>query len=489
MRSRPSQHGTARSVKGQHISGKRVTVMGLGRFGGGLGVTHWLHEGGADVLVTDLADGHDLREPLAQLPGGVRTRLGGHEPGDFANAHLVVASPAVPRPWDNPYLRAAHDAGVPVTTEIGIVASLLPDRARVVGVTGSAGKSTTSAMLARALRAVGATTALGGNIGGSLLGSLDTLPADAIVVLELSSFMLHWLGQDRWSPGVAVVTNLEANHLDWHGSFEHYAACKRAITRYQRPGDVLVSTLWPELTTPIRPTMRDAPVPLTIPGGHNRANAALALTAALATLERLGMEADADALFRAIASFPGLPHRLELAARGAGVRFYNDSKATTPAATARALAALRERHDPERLWLIMGGADKGVDPAALAEAARGAGGLCTIGATGPAIARRARGLCERVHEHGTLQAAVRDAADAIARAGGGAVLLSPGCASWDQFDNYERRGEAFTHAARRWIADRQEAATDAAGPGGNAGHGDPGNRLRGPSHGQQPDGA
>ena len=224
----------------------RVTVMGLGQFGGGLGVTRWLLARGARVLLTDRDPRERLERPLAELAeacesGAVTLRLGGHDERDFADADLVVANPAVPVPWDNAYLRAAREAGTPVTTEIRLAVDEL-DRDRTVAVTGSAGKSSTSSMIALLLDDAPRTARLGGNIGGSLLGAAAR-PGEW-TVLELSSAMLWWLGEgaawaglEPWSARVAVLTNLAPNHVDWHGSLTHYMRSKAEIRRHQRAGD------------------------------------------------------------------------------------------------------------------------------------------------------------------------------------------------------------------------------------------------------------
>ncbi len=227
------------------FEGLRVTVMGLGRFGGGVGVTRWLVERGASVLVTDMAPAEKLAEPLGDIDdlvrrGVVRTRLGEHNVSDFTDTDLVIANVAVPKPWENRFLRAAQAARVPVTTEIRLTIDRLPSRERTIAITGSAGKSTTSAMIHHALRTLGLPTAFGGNIGGSLLPEIERggITRETRVVLELSSAMLHWLGD--WSPRVAVFTNFSPNHLDWHGTLEHYRASKMRILRAQRPGDAAV---------------------------------------------------------------------------------------------------------------------------------------------------------------------------------------------------------------------------------------------------------
>lgn len=429
------------------LASKRVTVMGLGRFGGGLGVTRWLAAQGAEVLVTDLQPAARLTDSVARLDdlvreGRVAVQLGEHRQEDFTACDLLIANPAVPRPWENAYLRAARDAGVEITTEIGLLAGRLPDRRRVIGVTGSAGKSTTAAMIAHALAACGQPVHLGGNIGGSLLQALESITAGDWVVLELSSAMLHWLGE--WSPGEAVVTNLSPNHLDWHGSFEHYELSKRRILASQREGDAAI--LGPELAEWLAaPGVRRVVVPngagvsdLAVPGSHNALNAAVACAA----IEALGLGIGDARCQEAVRTFPGLPHRLCLLGEREGIRFYDDSKSTTPEATLLALQSFDDRAELARVHLIAGGYDKGSDLTPIAQRARRLTGLYCIGTTGPGLVRAAgEGALDCV----TLARAMQEVRRRARR--GDVVLLSPGCASWDQFENFEQRGRAFAALA------------------------------------------
>jgi UDP-N-acetylmuramoylalanine--D-glutamate ligase len=457
----------------QNFSDKRVTVMGLGGFGGGVGVTRWLAAAGARLVVTDKAPAEKLRASLEQIADlGVTLHLGGHEARDFRDTDLVVVNPAVPETSE--FLQIARAAGVPVTTEINLFVERCP--ARCVGVTGSVGKSTVTAMIGRLLEEAtkrstaaddGATKGrvwVGGNIGKSLLEGLGKIAADDLVVLELSSFQLQRTPAVAWSPHVAVVTNITPNHLDWHGSFEAYVAAKLNLVRFQNPQrDVRIIQNLPELRKTFAQLAAggapcwcyglegDVPVAaldgdgqplrweklrLPVPGRHNRENAA----AALAVAHALGVP-DEVAL-AALATFEALPHRLQKVAERGAVTYYNDSKSTTPEA---ALTALRAIETP--LLVILGGYDKGSDlgPVAL-EAARRARFAACIGKTGPGLAaaiQAAGGAAEICPDLRAAVAACRQRARP-----GDTVLLSPACASWDQFVDYRARGELFARLAQ-----------------------------------------
>jgi UDP-N-acetylmuramoylalanine--D-glutamate ligase len=425
------------------FAGRRVTVMGLGHFGGGTGVTRWLAAQGADIVVTDLASADALAASLAEVDdlvkrGIVTLRLGRHNVSDFTGCDCVIANPAVPRPWENRFLRAAQAAGVPVTTEIRLLVERI-DRTRVIGVTGTAGKSTTSAMIHHILRGAGLNAILGGNIGGSLLNALDDLAQAEWIVLELSSAMLYWLGEGvgspearGWSPHIGAITNVTPNHIDWHGSFEHYVSSKRNIDRYMTAGDRRLSG-----ESSADSTAGEPGNPLRIPGRHNLRNARLA-----AQVAAVAAGIPTERSLALLAEFRGLPHRLQLVAEYDGRRFYNDSKSTTPEATRLAIESFA---DPRTVHLIVGGYDKGSDLTPIARSANRLAGLYTIGATGRSIAAAAPRPCFAEFCE-TLDAAI-DRARGRMKAGD-VLVLSPGCASWDQFANYEQRGERFTERVR-----------------------------------------
>ena len=419
--------------------------MGLGRFGGGLAAATYLAGRGAEVLATDLGTADDLGpaiEPLNHL--NIQLRLGEHRIEDFQNADLVIVNPAVPRPWSNPFLEAARASGARLLTEIRLAIGDRPAH-HLIGITGTAGKSTTAAMVHHALCRVrpDLDCHLSGNIGGSLLN--DPPPPTSSIVLELSSFMLHWLAgdggdpEDRATPGLAAITNIAPNHLDWHEAADHYAACKRGISLSTPTCESprLLPADDPTADASIEPGLR-----LLVPGEHNRRNARLAIRLAFEHVRlRSGRENPhglLEEITEAMSDFPGLPHRLASLGRINGVHAFDDSKSTTPEATCLAVDAFEQT---ERIHLIAGGYDKGADLAAIAALAPRLAGLHAIGATGPAL------ISKGGTYHGTLEVAV-DAAMSVARPGD-VILLSPGCASWDQFTNYEARGGSFAQALER----------------------------------------
>lgn len=492
------------------FTGKRVTVLGLGVLSGGVASARYFAARGADVTVTDLLPAEALRKSIDALsPWPVRYVLGEHREEDIAGADLVVVGPAVRD--DSPFLRLARDRGVPLTTESNLVFETC--RRPVVGVTGSNGKTTTTRLIGALYQAADPAVLVGGNIGRALLNELEEEASDSPVVLELSSFQLHRLAWIRRSPGMAVVTNLSPNHLDWHGTFDAYERAKRHIVHYQSPEDAAVlnadderlrawaglcpgRVAWFSLEGPVEtgcfvrdgqvvfrdaageagaegadsPTSRRGPAgergsacerepagergpaveraicpvdSLRLPGPHNRANLLAAVTAAC-----LG-GIPPDIIRATVEAFRGVEHRLEEVAVIDGVGYYNDSACTTPAST---VTALRAFDTP--VVLIAGGYDKRTPFDLMAgEAVRRARAVVLIGATADAIetaigengaAVSAGAETPVIARADTLDDAVRQSAG-LARPGD-VVVLSPGCASYDMFTNFEERGLRFKQA-------------------------------------------
>lgn len=420
--------------------GRRVTVMGLGHFGGGVAAARWLARQGARVTVTDRASASALADAMALLADTpiTRYRLGEHSADDFQDTDLVVVNPAV-RP-DNPFLAMAQREGIPRVTEIELFLDACP--AAVLGVTGSNGKSTSAAMAAAILRADRRRVWLGGNIGGSLLGQLGEIQSDHWVVLELSSFQLFYLTSEARLPRIALVTNFTPNHLDWHGTLDHYAAAKQRILLGQTAATAAVLNSLDAQLGRWAPLVRgrllapcdDSLIPaLTVPGCHNRINARLAASAALAAGCSL------DSVARALASFSGLPQRLERIAQVDGRDFYNDSSSTTPESTIAALEAI-----PGRVWLLAGGSDKGIDLSAMSRAiAERAAGVALFGTVRHRLLELV--LAERPTARCCAPETMREALDWCWSQSGpsDSILLSPGCASHDQFQNFRHRGSTF----------------------------------------------
>jgi UDP-N-acetylmuramoylalanine--D-glutamate ligase len=457
------------------FSHKRVTVMGLGSFGGGIGAASFLAGQSARVTVTDLKSEHDLAESITALrgKGDIRFVLGSHKITDFTDTDLVVVSPAVPR--NSEYVLAAREAGIPLRTEIGLFVERCP--APICGVTGSNGKTTTVSMLESILRNTGQPFHVGGNIGRSLLNELPEISPNDRIVLELSSFQIEWLDEMEWSPHVAAILNIMPNHLDRHGSFEEYRDVKGKILDHQHPGDIAVllrddsgsagmerrakgSILWAgtdlpgagvtlekgwitERTAAKTKNIFDSGK-LLIPGKHNILNALAASACALA------MGVVPAKIARGLSDFRGVPHRLQLVGEKEGVRFFNDSKATTPEAAEAGISAFDSRVIP-----ILGGYDKGVS---FDKMARGMAGkirwAALIGITAPQIGKS----LESAGMDSTVYNSLEDAFSACVHRAqpGDVVLLSPGCASYDMFNNYEERGEVFRKLVRKHIGEKTE---------------------------------
>ena len=439
----------------------KVLVVGLGR--SGQAAVRLAASRGARVIATDM-QGEEELEPAIQAVRalGAEVHAGGNPPELAAGVDLLVLSPGVP--LDIPLLQEARRQGVPIWGEVELAWRYC--RGRILGITGSNGKSTVTSMAGTILRAAGVPGGTGGNLGPPLTDLLESNGPEAVHAVELSSFQLETIQTLR--PAGAVVVNLSPDHLDRYHTFDNYVRAKSRILEAQdTDGFAILNADDPEsarleeavrgqlyrfstrtklergawleggIMTLVTETGAVSLLPgeeLPVPGEHNQANA---LAAALACLL---MGCGREAIVEGLRSYRALPHRLQHVATVAGVAFYDDSKATNLDAAARALQSF----PPGRVHLILGGRDKGADWASLAPPTRRyAARVLLVGEAAPAIRV---GLADTVAlvNCATVPGAVR-AGFREARAGD-VVLLAPGCASFDQYRNFEERGEDFRRA-------------------------------------------
>ncbi|HXZ20984.1 MAG TPA: UDP-N-acetylmuramoyl-L-alanine--D-glutamate ligase [Candidatus Acidoferrales bacterium] len=443
------------------LRGKRVLVVGLARTG--VATALFCAERGAIVTATDTLAGPELVGPAAKLgSAGIALELGGHRRESFLAAGLVVPSPGVP--FDQPDLVAARKKGIAVWSEIELAWRFL--RGRLVAITGSNGKTTTTALTGHILKTAGLPALVGGNIGTPLISLVEQSSDASIAVVEVSSFQLEAIVAFR--PDLSVYLNLTPDHIDRHGSMEGYASSKARIFENQRREDAAVMNADDAPSAryaPSRPRVywfsRKKEVPrgaflrgddiifcdgdaearlasraeISLRGLHNLENVLAASTAACLA------GAPPAAIAEGVRTFPGVQHRLQFVAEIAGVQFYNDSKATNVDATEKALEAF-----PGNLLVILGGKDKGSDYRPLRPLLeRSARRAFLIGAAAEKIAGQIEGAVP-LERSGTLDRAVH-AAFAAARPGD-IVLLAPACASFDQFQNFEHRGRVFVELVR-----------------------------------------
>jgi UDP-N-acetylmuramoylalanine--D-glutamate ligase len=435
------------------FAGERIAVVGLGK--AGLPAARRLRGWGAEVTCWD--DGEAARAGAAAE--GLRVA----DPSLGFRFDALLLSPGIPHllPRPHPAAVAARAAGVPIMADVEFLFRAVRasgSRARFVGITGTNGKSTTTALLAHLLARAGIPVQAGGNLGPAAL-DMPVLGDDGVYVLEMSSYMLERLQRLRFD--VAAMLNLSPDHLDRHGDMDGYRAAKARIFDRQEPGDVAVLGQGDEATASLGHGLAARLVPLgpggvwwegtvlrdgrgviadlaacpTLPGAHNAQNAAAASAMALA----LGVSREGIAA--GLATFPGLPHRQELVGEAGGVRFVNDSKATNADSAARALASY------ERVVWIAGGTGKEGGIAALAPYFPRISHAFLIGRDGP-------GFAATLAAHGvphTLSSTLEAATEAAARMAlpGEVVLLSPAAASWDQFSGFDARGDAFRAQVRQ----------------------------------------
>ncbi|MGE5674363.1 MAG: UDP-N-acetylmuramoyl-L-alanine--D-glutamate ligase [Mycobacterium leprae] len=444
------------------LNEKRAVVVGVGV--SNMPLIRYLLRKGIAVTACDRKSAADLGERAAELAGlGVKLSTGADYLAPLADHDLIFLTPGIPKHL--PEIAAARERGATIAGEIGLVLSAC--NAPVIGITGSAGKTTTTTLVGEIMKAAGRQVYVGGNIGRPLIEEVESISADSAVVLELSSFQLQLAGSR--SPNISVITNITPNHLDVHASMEEYVAAKQNIYRHQGPTDTVVLNyddervrgfaagapgrvvLFSRQQDPgtdhcafIRgedliwryngqeyPTLKSTEIKLL--GLHNQEN----VLAAMAATYLAG--ASMQAIRSVLTTFTGVEHRLEPVRELGGAKWYNDSKATSPAESVACLTTLAAP-----IVLIAGGSDKGIpfDPMAplVAEKVKA---LILTGPTAPRIeeAVRRAGYSKSIQHAGDMAEAVQMARKAAAA--GDNVVLSPACASFDAYRNFEERGRHF----------------------------------------------
>ena len=452
---------------------KKIVIMGLGLHGGGIGAANYFIDKGCSVTITDLKAKKELEDSLRRLKSSkdVRLVLGRHEFPDFENADLVVKNPAVPP--SSPYLAAARSRGVPVDSDIGLFFDIVKERTdNIIGITGTKGKSTTSALIHAVFRRKYPGTLLCGNITVSVFDVLHRIERNNYLVMELSSFQLGDIREKKISPRICVFTSFMEDHLDRYSGMDDYFSDKAVLYERQRPGDVLIYNRDGVLPGLIRPNRgvkawtfgmsQDFKGPgaylengvicirtkegwrkvvdssrMRLLGEHNRYNVLAAVCTASAEGVPPGEIADA------VENFRGLEHRLEWVGERKGVSFYNDSSATNPAA---AQAAIRSFPGP--VTLIAGGSDKDLGLSGFACDIRDrVTRLLLLDGTGTRRLQEETGVEGGVFTD--FEVAVRHAFEVTPP--GGVVLLSPGFASFGMFENEFHRGREFKRIVRQII--------------------------------------
>jgi UDP-N-acetylmuramoylalanine--D-glutamate ligase len=441
------------------LKNKRVLVVGLGK--SGLSAAMFLRARGARVTVSDARSAVALAHEIpALLDAGIMVESGGHGLLTFRRQDLIVVSPGVPT--DTPEVQQTKAFGMPIIGEVELASRFL--QGKIVAITGSNGKTTTTTLVGKIFNDAGLPTLVGGNIGLPVIDLVEKSTPETTSVLEVSSFQLETI--EDFHPHIAVVLNITPDHLDRHGSFENYAAAKTRITERQGAGDFLVlnaedkatqmvaaktkaQIFWFSLRRPVkqgafvygesivfvaREGAKAEPVmpvsEIHLKGSHNVEN----VLAAVCSARLAGISA--EIIRHAVGGFKAVEHRLELVKSVHGVEFYNDSKATNVDAAMKAVASFGGG-----IHLILGGKDKDSDYSTMSDLLKErVKAVYTIGSAAEKIERQLHGVVKMV-QAGTMQTAVHEAAKAAVA--GDVVLLSPACSSFDQFENYEHRGRVF----------------------------------------------
>ena len=443
------------------VKGKRILVVGLGK--SGVAAALFLEAHGARVTVSDAKTEEELRSEIpALLDKGITVEAGGHGDRTFRDQDLIVVSPGVP--YEIAQLQQARSQGVPVIGEVELASRFL--KGHLVAITGSNGKTTTTALTGEVISMGGYESLVGGNIGTPAISLAGESTDDTYNVLEISSFQLETI--ESFHPQIAVVLNVTPDHLDRHRSLQAYISAKARIFENQTRDDYAVlnaddptclrladdcrahtrffsrkgelkhgayvkegKIYWREEESGEQEIMPVAGI--TLKGAHNLENVLAAVC-----VGRL-VNVEPHRIRRAVEEFKAVEHRLEFVANIRGVDYYNDSKATNVDATTKALESFSSG-----IHIILGGKDKGSDYSVLNPLLKSrAKRVYTIGAAAAKIESQIAGAAEIVHAE-TLENAVRRAAEAAAP--GDVVLLAPACASFDQFENYEHRGRVFKEA-------------------------------------------
>jgi UDP-N-acetylmuramoylalanine--D-glutamate ligase len=410
-----------------------VTALVIGAARSGIALASHLIAAGESVRVVDRKPAAELHDEIAHMPGGVDLRLG-DEAGALDGVSIVYASPGVP--WDSPLLNEARARGIGVSSEIDLFLKL--NKGTVVGITGTNGKTTTTALTGVVLAAGKRPVVVGGNIGDTVLDRLEEITPEHWVVLELSSFQLESVERPRLHAG--VILNITPDHLDRHGTFERYVDLKARAIEFAGPHDFAVLNGRDDVVRGLASRTQGEVVwfdqhqplpPMPLPGRHNMENALAA-----AAVGRIAGLPD-ETINAAIRSFKGVEHRLELVGEWAGVRWFNDSKATNPDAGRVALNAF----PGAPVVLIAGGYGSGFELKDwVADVLANTEAVVLIGASADLLQEALRDH-PKVVRASTLEEAVTAAAG-LTRLGG-VVLLSPAYKSFDMFKDYEDRGNQF----------------------------------------------
>ena len=407
-----------------YFKGKKITVIGLAR--SGAACANLLRGLGSEVRVTDNQDTPATAKFRGMLSGGIKVETGGHSESFLTGRDMLVVSPGVP--FNAPPLARARAAGIPCVSEIEI--GWMLSSAPVIAVTGSNGKTTVTTLIGKVIEASGKKAVTCGNIGNPFTGEMERIDRADFVSLEVSSFQLETISD--FKPSIAVILNFNRNHLDRHADMDEYLAAKQRIFMNQGPEDHLVLNGLDPLVKKAGERARSHVVNFTEAAGYNANQCAV-----LAVASILGIP---ETICRGVFdSFKGLEHRMETVAELEGVRYINDSKATTVESCQWAL-----RNLDRPVVLICGGKDKGVDYSLVAPYCAGkVKEIIVIGQAAGKIAAALNGAAP-LHKADTLEAAVERASRSASP--GDAVVLSPMCASFDMFTDYEHRGRVFRQA-------------------------------------------